>query len=134
MTDLAGSELRFEAPGPGSWALDAVNFPRPVTRYWEETQPAAVRRGSQELARYYGILSDGLRMEYVNGFAYQTRVAVPENMLPQRFQRAEEVFQKKLWREQLRDWDETFKPASTSSESNFLNTRCLFFRRVTPRT
>ena len=32
--------------------------------------------------------------------------------LPERFQRAEEVFQQKFWRDQLRDWNETFKPAS----------------------
>ena len=36
----------------------------------------------------------------------------PDEEIPQRFQRAEEVWQDKLWREQLRDWDETFKPAS----------------------
>ena len=24
------SELQFEPPGPGSWGLDAVHFPRPV--------------------------------------------------------------------------------------------------------
>src|SRR5262249_21348350 len=32
--------------------------------------------------------------------------------VPGRFQRAEEVIQGKLWRDQLRDWDETIKPAS----------------------
>jgi len=26
------TQLHFEAPGPGSWELDAVHFPRPVTR------------------------------------------------------------------------------------------------------
>src|SRR5262249_19593431 len=32
--------------------------------------------------------------------------------IPQRVERAQKVFQQKLWREQLRDWDETIKPAS----------------------
>ena len=49
---------------------------------------------------------------YVNGFAYSSARPAPEEEIPQRFQRAEEVFEQKLWREQLRDWDETFKPAS----------------------
>src|SRR5687767_9746395 len=31
-----GTELRFEPPGPGSWGLDPVHFPRPATRYWME--------------------------------------------------------------------------------------------------
>src|SRR5260370_10606847 len=32
--------------------------------------------------------------------------------MPKRFQRAEEVFRGKLWREQLSEWDESAKPAS----------------------
>jgi hypothetical protein len=32
-------ELHFPPPGPGSWELDAVHFPRPLTRYWVETEP-----------------------------------------------------------------------------------------------
>jgi pyruvate,water dikinase len=32
--------------------------------------------------------------------------------VPARLARAEEVFEKKLWRDQLRDWDQTFKPRS----------------------
>lgn len=113
---MAGSEttteLRFEPPSPGAWALDPVHFPRPVTRYWTETHPEAFKRGTNDFARYYGMLIDGLEMAYVNGFAYNTVRPAPEAEIPQRFQRAEEVFQGKLWREQLRDWDETRKPSS----------------------
>jgi pyruvate,water dikinase len=58
------------------------------------------------------MLLDTLDYQYVNGFAYTSPKPVAENDVPQRFQRAEQVFQGKLWREQLRDWDETFKPAS----------------------
>src|ERR1017187_6409866 len=113
---MAGSEttteLRFEPPGPESWALDPVHFPRPVTRYWAETHPEAFKRGTNDFARYYGMLIDGLEMAYVNGFAYNTVRPAAEAEIPQRFQRAEEVFEGKLWREQLRDWDETRKPSS----------------------
>ena len=110
-TDSAG-KLRFEAPGPGSWKLDSVHFPRPVTRYWVEMHPEAFVRGFREFTRFYGMLLDTLDCKYVNGFAYMTPQPVAGNEIPQRFQRAEEVVQRKLWREQLRDWDETFKPAS----------------------
>jgi phosphohistidine swiveling domain-containing protein len=106
------AELRFEPPGPGAWALDPVHFPRPVTRYWAETHPEAFKRGTNDFARYYGMLIDGLEMAYVNGFAYNRVSPAPEAEVPQRFQRAEEVFEGKLWREQLRDWDETRKPSS----------------------
>lgn len=107
-----GTGLRFEPPGPGTWELDPVHFPRPATRYWIEVHPAAFKRGTSEFARSYGMLIDGLEMAYVNGFAYKMATPAPEKEVPQRFQRAEEVFQKKFWREQLRDWNETFKPAS----------------------
>src|SRR5947207_6047058 len=47
--------LRFEPPGPGSWELDAVHFPRRVTRYWAEVHPEPFTRGSGEFCRYYGM-------------------------------------------------------------------------------
>ena len=106
------TELRFEPPGPGSWELDAVHFPRPSTRYWIEVHPQAFRRGVQDFTRFYGILLDTLEYQYINGFAYRVAQPVAEGDIPQRHERAEEVFRRKLWREQLRDWDETIKPAS----------------------
>ena len=116
MTDSgATTELHFEPPGPGSWGRDAVHFPRPATRYWAEMHPAALKRGTSEFARYYGMLIDGLQMEYVNGIAYSRVGPAPEEEIPQRFQRAEEVFAGKLWREQLREWDETVKPSSIAT-------------------
>ena len=102
----------FEPPGPGPWDLDPVHHPRPVTRYWEEMHPAPFKRGFAEFPRYYGMLIETREVAYVNGFAYGSIVPVTQDEAPQRFQRAEETFERKLWREQLREWDETFKPAS----------------------
>src|SRR5882724_1822080 len=107
--------LRFEPPGPGSWSQDPVHFPRPVIRYFTETHPAAFKRGTNDFARYYGLVSDGLLCGYVNGFAYTQVPPAPESEIPERFKRAEETFAKKLWREQLRDWDENRKPASIAA-------------------
>jgi phosphohistidine swiveling domain-containing protein len=106
------SELRFDPPGPGFWEQDAVHFPRPVTRYWAQMHPEPFKRGFRELTSYYGMLIDTLDYRYLDGFAYKTVVLVPDSEVPARFQRAEEAVQGKLWREQLREWDETFKPAS----------------------
>ena len=106
------SDLVFEAPGPGSWEIEAVHFPRPVTRYWEEMHPEPFKRGVRDFTSFYGMLIDTLDYEYINGFAYlSVRPVAPEDV-PARFQRAEELFEHKLWREQLREWDETIKPAS----------------------
>jgi len=108
----AATDLRFEAPGPGFWELDAVHFPRPATRYWTELHPEALRRGTREFARSYGMLIGALEYAYVNGFAYRTVTPVPDDEVPRRFQRAEEVFRQKYWREQLNDWNGSVKPVS----------------------
>ena len=89
-----------------------MHFPRPMTRYWQETHPPAFKKGTNDFARFYGLLIDGLQTDYVNGFAYRRVVPAPEAEIPERFKRAEQVFAQKLWREQLRDWDENQKPAS----------------------
>jgi len=106
------TQLRFESPGPGSWEQDPVHFPRPLTRYFQETHPPAFRSGTNDFARFYGMLIDGLQMTYVGGFGYRQVLPVPEAEIPERVQRAEQVFAQKLWREQLRDWDETCKPSA----------------------
>ena len=86
-----------------------------MTRYWTEVHPAAFKRGTGDFARFYGMLIDSLSLGYVNGFGYRTVAPVAEEEIPARFQRAAEVMQGKLWREQLREWDETVKPASISA-------------------
>ena len=111
----ASTDLRFEPPGPGPWKQDPVHLPRPMTRYFQETHPAPFRQGTNDFARFYGMLIDGLQMGYVNGFGYIQVLPAPEAELPERFQRAEQVFERKLWREQLRDWDDRRKPASVAT-------------------
>jgi len=109
------TQLHFEAPGPGSWHIDAVHFPRPVTRYWSETHPEPFTRGVREFARYYGMVINGPDHRYVNGFAYSTIAPVDEAEIPERLQRAEQVWEDRVWRDQLREWDEEFKPASIAT-------------------
>lgn len=87
-----------------------MHFPRPASRYWVELHPAAFRRGTSEFAAGYGLLLDGLQMAYVNGFGYIQAVPVAEDQAGERIARAGEVVQQKYWRQQLRDWNEDFKP------------------------
>jgi phosphohistidine swiveling domain-containing protein len=112
MSKQATPAQDFEPPGPGSWNLDPVHFPRPVTRYWSETHPEPFRRGTSEFMGYYGALIESMETQYVNGFAYNTMHPVSEAEVPQRFARAEVVWEQKVWREQLHEWDETAKPAA----------------------
>ena len=105
----------IEPPGPGPWSQDPVHFPRPVTRYFAETHPAAFRLGTADFARFYGMLIDGLQTSYPHGFAYNQVVPAPEAEIPARFERAAQAMQNKVWREQLRDWDENRKPAAIAA-------------------
>jgi pyruvate,water dikinase len=83
-----------------------------VTRYFQETHPPSFKRGTNDFARFYGMLIDGLQMSYVKGFGYNQVLPALDAEIPQRFQRAEQIFTQKVWREQLRDWDENCKPSS----------------------
>jgi pyruvate,water dikinase len=118
MTDLqaqSAPELELEPPGPGSWKLDAVHFPRPASRYWAQTHPAPFRQGFSDFTRFYGMLLDTLDTAYPSGFSYtQMRPVAPEEA-PARIERAAEVVQGKLWREQLAEWDDEVKPASIAA-------------------
>jgi phosphohistidine swiveling domain-containing protein len=106
------NERRFDPPGPGFYEQDSVHLPRAVTRYWAETHPAAFAQGTSEFTAFFGMLIGGLSMTYINGIGYKSVEPLPDEEVPARFARAEEVFAKKLWREQLREWDETVKPAA----------------------
>ena len=103
-TSVPPTTLQLEPPGPGPWTQDGVHFPRPLTRYFQETHPPAFRRGTGDFARYYGMTIDGLQMGYVQGFGYNQVLPAPEAELPERFERAERVFAQKLWRWQPRAW------------------------------
>ncbi len=75
-----------------------------------------MRSGTRSFTSYYGMLFDGMEAAYVNGYAYNRTQPLDDGEVPRRFQRAEEVFQNRLWREQLREWDEVRKPASIATD------------------
>jgi len=74
--------------------------------------PEPFAQGVRDFMGFYGMLLETMQMQYVNGFAYKTLVPVADEEVPKRFQRASEVLAGKLWREQLREWDEVAKPAA----------------------
>lgn len=111
----AAPALTFEPPGPGTWEQDPVHFPRPMTHYWQEMHPPAFLKGTNDFARFYGMLIDGLEARYVNGFGYNRKLPAPEAEIPERLKRAEHAYSQKLWREQLKEWDEKHKPSTLAT-------------------
>ena len=91
-------------PGRGSWTRCTSRGPR---RRTGPRPSAPFQRGVAEFTRYYGMLLDTMRD------GVRQRLRVPRvgsgrrrRRSRERFARAEEVWAKKLWRDQLREWDE----------------------------
>jgi phosphohistidine swiveling domain-containing protein len=110
-------QLSFEPPGPGSWDLDPLHFPRPVTAYWAEMHPEPFSLGYADMTAYYGLPIRARRTAYVNGFCYGQMLPVPPEAFPDRVQRATDVFDRKLWRDSAQEWHEVCKPASVKTNT-----------------
>jgi len=115
MDTLTDKTLTIEPPGPGSWDLDALHFPRPVTAYWAEMHPEPFALGYGDMCAYYGLPVQTRRTAYPNGFCYGQMAPLPEEAFPERVQRAAETFERKLWRDSAREWQEVRKPASVQA-------------------
>jgi pyruvate,water dikinase len=136
------SPLEFKAPGPGSWELEQTHFVRPATRYMSALVSDPLARGFREGTTRYGLLLDTLRLRFVNDFCYGKFVAVgaPEGAsgppprpifmlltrlhpaIRRRIATAPGAFAAKLWREDMRRWDEVVKPDSIARNSRIQNT------------
>jgi len=136
------SQIEFKAPGPGAWELEQTHFSKPATRYTSTLVSDPLARGFAEGTKRYGLLLDTLRMRFVNDFCYGKfmPVGAPEKAtapppraifmlltrlhpeIRRRVAAAPEVFTKKLWREDMRRWDEEIKPDSIARNRKLQNT------------
>jgi pyruvate,water dikinase len=135
------SPIEFKAPGPGAWELEQTHFAKPATRYASTLVSDPLARGFAEGTKRYGLLLDTLRMRFVNDFCYGKFVPVgaPDNAagppprpifmlltrlhpeIRRRIAAAPGVFAKKLWREDMRRWDEEVKPDSIARNRKLQN-------------
>ncbi len=115
----------WEAPGPGPWGQDRAHLPVAVTPLLQETYPAGFAKGFAEAFEPWGVLLNTLRLEYVNGFPYMQPQPFdapgpdgPKSHeeisaeIGRRTALAEAAFERRIWREALRYWDEDCKPAA----------------------
>ena len=106
------STLTFEppAPAPGRSMRSTSRVPpRATGRRCTPRRSSAASRSSRAST---ACCSTGARSGTSTASCTARCVPVDEQEIPERFARAAETFERKLWREQLRDWDETFKPAA----------------------
>jgi phosphohistidine swiveling domain-containing protein len=110
-------------PGPGPWQQDSAHTPVSQTAVMQEVYPAGFNRGFTETFGRYGVLLDRLAMGVVNGFTYHQPqpfdMPGPDGpMSPEQIEAefgrrlgiVTQVLETKLWRQDLADWDTTWKP------------------------
>ena len=121
--------LSFEAPGPGEWRVDGVHQPRPVSKLFTEFVAESRQQGQIVSAERYGSFARGAETRYIHRFVFgQPRVLIPRppgdeasarTAFGQALQAddvrrliaaAARVFPDRLWREDVRWWDDEVKP------------------------
>ena len=127
----------FTPPGPGVWELEATHLQRPVSRSMAALFPDAATAGFREGMARYGLLLDHLEFAVVNRFVYvcPRPVGAPKGAkgpppkpifklltklhpeVRRRMRRVAEVWETKFWREDMRRWDEEWKPAITKENA-----------------
>jgi rifampicin phosphotransferase len=121
----------FTPPGPGVWELEATHMQRPISRAMEAVYPAAATAGFREGMARYGMLLETMEFAIVNRFIYMCArpVGAPKaaKAPPPRFvfkmlmkfhpeirrrvRRVAEVWETRFWREDVKRWDDEWKPA-----------------------
>jgi phosphohistidine swiveling domain-containing protein len=134
------TELTFAPPAPGTWFLDPTHFTRPVTRFHEEIFSEQFIRGFSESLRRYGSLLEYLDSAFVNGFFYYcprpvgapkeatghppkeiwVELAATHPEIRERLATSATVFERKLWREDMAQWDQNAKPAAIRAHLELL--------------
>ena len=130
-------EVEFKAPGPGVWELEQTHFAKPATRFIADVFPDALARGFGEGTKRFGLLLDTLRIRMVNDFCYSKAcpVGAPDGAkgpppkpvfqllmrlhpeIRRRIRDGALAYEKKLWREDMKRWDEEYKPDSIARNS-----------------
>jgi pyruvate,water dikinase len=122
------SEKIYTAPGPGTWELDTTHFSRPISQYCSGVAGPSFERGFKEGCERYGLFLSYLKSAYIHGFCYSKPVLalVPEDAPPgpppdgffdqpelvARFANSKAAIEGRLWRADLKRWDEEIKPDS----------------------
>jgi phosphohistidine swiveling domain-containing protein len=137
---IAAEYAAFDPPGPGTWFLDPTHFTRPVTRFHAEIFVDELHQGFGDGLRRYGSLLERLDWAFVNGFCYfrPRPVGAPPDALghppkevwhaiaaaspeiQDRLATSATVFERRLWRDDLRRWDAEVKPALARDHDTLL--------------
>lgn len=120
---IPADDLRFEAPGPGSWILDNQHNPMPISRFREEYFGSVITEAASKSMAGWGDFTRVTRVG-INGFTYgqvsyvgvepgsSNAPSIDHPDVRERIDRKFAVYRDKLWRDKARRWYEVVKPDS----------------------
>src|SRR5688500_12892184 len=131
----------FTPPSPGAWELEQTHLTKPPSVLIAELMPAPMMRGFSEGTRHYGLLLDHLDIAIINRFLYMAPrpVGAPKSAkgtpprlvfeilrrvhpaIRQRVKRAEVALRDRVWRGDLKWWDDEIKPKLAAEGRALLN-------------
>lgn len=132
------TQLSFEPPGPGTWFLNEVHCPRPLSRYFQEFYLDCYIEGANDGYGSYGFPYDW-DSAIVNGWWYAAKHPVdgyetyveartngdtavsPTSEFKARVEAARETFQDRRWRADLERWDSEWKPDLRATNQSLRN-------------
>lgn len=127
---MAGTTFKttFESKRPGSWERDFAHMPHPVTAMFAALLPESFETGFAETFERHGLPLHTIGMEVINGFVYMyptpLHVAHADDpgfdlmaALTERTEIAQRAFEQCIWRDQVREWDETVKQAAMAAHA-----------------
>jgi rifampicin phosphotransferase len=105
---MPSSDLsRPTPPDAGFWELASRQpLTALMTELWRRHRPAAIRAAT----RRYGLIFDRYEYSEIGGFLYMSPRFASESERADRARAAGDVMRRRLWREDLRHWDEVAKP------------------------
>src|SRR6185437_4899257 len=123
-------EMSFEAPGPGSWEIESLHFPIPITPVHAANLSAQFAPAFRTGTRRFGLLLDTIEHRTVNGFDYVAPriVGAPKGAkgpppkavfkvltwihpeVRRRLRTSTTVFIDKPWKQDVARWEEELKP------------------------
>ena len=130
----AAFDPNWTPPAPGPWMQDRAHTPAPSTRISQELYSPGFTSGFDETVRKYGALVC-LAMRTVNGYTYHQVQPFdmpgpdgppsPEQVgaeFGRRLEAATMAFEKQIWLDDLRLWDDELKPAAIGTHVSLFGT------------
>lgn len=135
---MNNASLRWDKPGPGTWALDRAHSAGPVSPVMQAIAPAAMADGFLSFTERYGLVISHMEVCYVNGLPYGAmRIAgLPASDRPpppaavlkvltrlhpvmrRRDRRARRALAERTWHDDLVRWFDELRPAKIAAARN----------------